>query len=399
MTHQLTQQSDDCGGSLVRLAAGYFVYCTAVGIFTPFWSPYLVSRGFSALEVSWLLAVGAAVRSCGPMLVGWLADLNHPTWVLRLAALIGVASFAVLPQQAVLTGFIVFCVVYALSWTSIGPLIDVHTLAHLGAGSFRYGRIRLWGSIGFIVSSWLGGAFFERMGYAVLPRLMLCLAGGTLVATLLVQPIVRTVGAVADAPFGASLRSRATLVSLSVAALIAVSFGAYYVFFTLYLSLHGYGKQTIGALWALGVLAEVVVFAFGPSLLLRFPIRSLFALAAAGTCVRWLAVAWFVQYPWVLAASQLLHGLGFAVLHFAIVLSAQALFPERSASRGQTLFNSVGYGVGGMVGNLLAGVMWVQFSPQASYVSAAFIVVLAAALAWVGLRGTVLADRSAGAPA
>lgn len=382
-----------------RLAASYFVYFAAIGIFTPFWSPYLASRGFSALEISWLLAIAAAVRSCGPVLVGWLADLNHPTWVLRLAALVGVASFAVLPQQSVLAGFMGFSVLYALSWTSIAPLIDVHTLAHLGSGSARYGRIRLWGSIGFIVAAWLGGAFFERMGYAALPRLMLCLVGGTLLATLLVHPIARTAGIVADAPFGASLRSRATVVSLSVAGLIAISFGAYYVFFTLYLSLHGYGKQTIGGLWALGVIAEVVVFAFGPSLLQRVSIRSLFTLAAAGTCVRWLMVALFVRYPWVLAASQLLHCLGFAILHFAVVLSAKALFPARSANRGQALFNSVGYGAGGMVGSLLAGVMWVEFSPQASYVSAAFIVVLAAALAWVGLQGTVLADRPAGAPA
>jgi PPP family 3-phenylpropionic acid transporter len=100
-----------------------------------------------------------------------------------------------------------------------------------------------------------------------------------------------------------------------------------------------------------------------------------------------------VEYPLALAFAQLLHCLGFAVLHFAMVLSAQRLFPAGLASRGQALFSSVGYGLGGMLGNLLAGVIWVGFSPRTSYVSAAFIVVLAAVLAIVGLRGTVLDSR------
>jgi PPP family 3-phenylpropionic acid transporter len=97
-----------------------------------------------------------------------------------------------------------------------------------------------------------------------------------------------------------------------------------------------------------------------------------------------------VQHPFALALSQLLHCLGFAVLHYAMVLTAQRLFPETLRSRGQAVFSSVGYGLGGMLGNLLAGVIWVAFSPRASYVTAAFIVVCAAVLAGLGLRGTEL---------
>lgn len=376
-----------------RLAASYLIYFAAVGIFTPFWSPYLASRGFNALEISWVLAAAAAVRSFGPLLVGWLADLNHPTRVLRIAAVLALASFAVLPDQACLSGFMVFSVLFSLSWNSVVPLYDVHTLSYLGTGSARYGRIRLWGSVGFIVASWAGGALFEQTGYATLPRLMLVFVALTLLATCFIRPMTRSVQVATQSSFGASLKSRATIVALLIAVLLAVSFGAYYVFFSLYLGLHGYSKQMIGALWALGVLAEVVVFATGHSLLQRFSIRSLFTLAAAGTCIRWALVAAFVEHPLVLAFSQVLHCLGFAVLHYAIVLSARRLFPAGMESRGQTLFSSMGYGLGGMLGNLLAGVMWVAFSPRASYVSAAFIVVLATVLAAAGLRGTVLDDE------
>lgn len=379
-----------------RLAASYFIYFSAVGLFTPFWSPFLADRGFSAIEISWLLAVAAAIRSFGPLLVGWIADVSHPTYVLRAAALLAVASFAVLPAHASLTGFILFSVLYSLSWNSIAPLYDVHTLAHLGAGSSRYGNIRLWGSLGFITASWLGGMVFEHGGYALFPRVLIGLVGLSLLATHLIRPMARSAGIDQSGPgFGASLRSRAGIVSLTIAALMAVSFGAYYVFFSLYLELHGYSKTMIGMLWALGVLAEVLVFAAGQSLLRRFSIRTLFVLAAAGTATRWVIVAVLVDHPLILALSQLLHSLGFAVLHFAIVLSAQRLFPGGMVSRGQAVFSSVGYGFGAMLGNLLAGVMWVAFSPRASYVSAAFIVVLATFLAAVGLRGTVLDNRPA----
>lgn len=379
-----------------RLAGSYLIYYGAVGVFTPFWSPYLASRGFSALEISWVLASAAAVRAVGPLLIGWLADLHHPTRVLRLMALVALASFAILPKEARLSGVVAFSLLFSLSWNSVSPLFDVHALSCQGGGSARYGRIRLWGSVGFILASWLGGAGFERTGYGALPVLMTTLVGLTLIATLLIRPLTSVPGAATQyVPFGSTLLSRATIVALLIAALLAVSFGAYYVFFSMYLGLHGYGKQATGLLWALGVLAEVVVFAAGSALLRRFSIRMLFVVAALGTCVRWLIVAWWVEYPLALVVAQLLHCLGFAVLHFAMVLSAQRLFPAGLASRGQALFSSVGYGLGGMLGNLLAGVIWVGFSPRASYVSAAFIVVLAAVLAILGLRGTVLDSRPA----
>jgi PPP family 3-phenylpropionic acid transporter len=257
----------------------------------------------------------------------------------------------------------------------------------------------LWGSVGFIAASWLGGATFERIGYQAVPTLTVTLVGLTLIATLLIRPLDQASDKHAQgAGFGKAVASRAAIVALASAALIAVSFGAYYVFFSLYLAAHGYSKQAIGLLWALGVIAEVVVFAAGSSLLRRFTIRNLFVAAALGTCIRWWMTALWVAQPVAIACAQLLHCLGFAVLHFAIVLSAQRLFPAGLASRGQALFSSVGYGFGGMAGSLLAGVIWVGFSPRASYVSAAFIVVLAAVLAFVGLRGTVL-DSQPSSPA
>jgi len=376
-----------------RLAVAYLFYFSAIGIYTPFWSPYLALRGFDAFEIGMLLAIAAGVRAVGPLGFGWLADATaRPTAVLRFAALLSVLGFALLPLLSGLTGFIVFTVLFSLGWHSIAPSLDAHTIANIGPTSAQYGRIRLWGSVGFIALSWLGGVLFQRAGYELVPTLMMAFIVATLAATMSIASAPAVFAAPVPFAFRAAMRSRAVLVAFLVAALVAMSFGAYYAFFSLYLELHGYSRGTIGLLWALGVLAEIAVFAAGGGVLARYSIRMLFIAATAATALRWILIALFPQHIWVLAGAQLLHCMGFAVLHFAVVLSAQRLFPSAAAGRAQALFSCVGYGIGGMLGSLLSGIIWTSISPQASYLWAAVVVVFATFCAAVGLRNTSL-DR------
>jgi MFS transporter, PPP family, 3-phenylpropionic acid transporter len=379
--------------SVAPLSIAYFVYFSAIGIFAPFWSPYLELRGFNPFEIGLLLAVSAAVRAIGPLAFGWLADSSgRPTSILRLAALLSVLSFALLPLLSDLGGFLLLTVLFSFAWNSIAPSLDVHTLAHLGSTTARYGRIRLWGSLGFIALSWLGGWIFEREGYRLVPYLMMGFVLATLVSTLAIKPTPLRAHAPRATSFRHALSSRPVIVALLVSALISLSFGPYYTFFSLYLERFGYSRGVIGFLWALGVLAEIVIFAAGGSILAKFSIRTLFVSAAAGTAIRWLLVALFAQHVVVLGVAQLLHCMGFAVLHFAIVLTAQRQFPSEAAARGQAVFSSVGYGIGGMLGSFLGGIVWTQISPRATYLSAAVVVLLAAFCAAAGLRRTEL-DR------
>jgi PPP family 3-phenylpropionic acid transporter len=376
------------------LSIAYFVYFCAIGIYTPFWSPYLSLRGFDAFDIGLLLAIGAGVRSIGPLAFGWLADASgRPTAVLRVAALLSVLSFATLPLLSGLFGFIVLTVLFSFGWNSIAPSLDAHTLARLGPTSARYGRIRLWGSVGFIALSWLGGVWFEKVGYEWVPTLMMAFVVATLAATMSIASAPMPAHAPSTANFGSALRKRPVLVTLAVAALISMSFGPYYAFFSLYLESFGYGRGMIGFLWALGVLAEIGVFAAAGPVLARFSIRMLLIGAATATAIRWVVIACFPQQVFLIALVQLLHCMGFAVLHFAIVVSAQRLFPSAAASRGQALFSSVSYGVGGMLGSLFGGLIWSGISPTASYLWAAVVVVLAALFAAAGLRGTSLDRR------
>lgn len=379
---------------VARLSIAYFAYFSAIGIFTPFWSPYLALRGFDPFEIGLLLAVAAGVRAVGPLAFGWLADASgRPTAILRLAALSSLLSFALLPLLSGLGGFIVLTVLFCCGWNFIAPSLDAHTLARVGQTSARYGRIRLWGSLGFVALSWLGGVLFERAGYELVPSLMIGFIAATLLATMSIASTPLSGLAPATMSFRTALHSRPVWVALLVAALVALSFGPYYTFFSLYLERHGYSRGVIGFLWALGVLAEIGIFAAGGSMLAKYSIRALYIAAAAGTAVRWALIALFADSLIVIGFAQLLHSMGFAVLHFAIVLTAQRQFPSEAAARGQALFSSVGYGLGGMMGSLLGGIVWSTISPRAAYLYAAVVVVLAAVCAWVGLRGTSL-DRT-----
>lgn len=375
----------------LRLAAGYFMYFGAVGIFAPFWSPYLALRGFGPVEIGLLIALVSAARAVVPLLLGWIADATQrPTRVLQVAAGLAVVCFALFPWQSGLLAFGLLSLLFGAFWNAVIPLFDSHALSHLGTQSHRYGRLRLWGSIGFIVVTSIGGFILDRAGYQWVPWLALPPMIGAFVMTLTVRPMTVTDGRVSLREVGAIVRSRAVASALVVATLVVMSSGAYYAFFSIWLETNHYDRSTIGLLWALGVLAEVGIFAMGQSLLARFSIRTLFIAAAAGTAVRWTVVAWFVAYPVLLAASQLLHCLSFAVLHFAVVLTAHREFPPALQSTGQSLFSSIAYGGGGLAGSLLAGVIWATFSARASYVTAAIIVVFATICAVLGLRGTRL---------
>ncbi|HEY5809121.1 MAG TPA: MFS transporter [Povalibacter sp.] len=377
--------------SSLRLSAGYFTYFGAVGIFAPFWSPYLALRGFSPVEIGLLIAVVAAARAVVPIGIGWLADFTQrPTIILQIVAASAAVCFMLFPFQSGLGSFVLLSLLFGAFWNTLIPLYDAHTLDYLGSDAARYGRLRLWGSVGFIVVSWAGGAVFERAGYANVPWFALAPMVATFCVTLTLAPMGVPSVAASAGTVRAALRSRAVRVALLVSALVVMSSGAYYAFFSMWLESNHYSKSSIGLLWAVGVMAEVSVFAFGASLLARFSIRALFLAAATGSALRWAVVAWFVGNPVLLTLSQLLHCLSFAVLHFAMVLTARHQFAPGLESSAQSIFSSVAYGIGGLLGSLLAGVIWTTVSPRASYVCAAFIVVFAALCAGLGLRGTAL---------
>ena len=239
------------------------------------------------------------------------------------------------------------------------------------------------GSIGFILAVLGTGVWLDRAGVGqVLPiifglALLVCVAAFGMPA-----------GTRHEAERGGerilAVLWRADVIALFSAGMcMAAAHGALYAFYSIYLEDAGYSKSVIGTLWTLGVVAEVVVFLRLPQLMRRFSLRVLLIASFGCAALRFLAIGWGVEWIALLAAAQLLHAATFGAYHAASIAAVHRLFPGRIAGRGQALFSSLSYGLGGAIGTLLAGWSWVAIGPSSSFaVSALFGAAGALLVAW-----------------
>lgn len=265
---------------------------------------------------------------------------------------------------------------FASLYNALMPQFEAITLAHLGAAREHYGRIRLWGSLGFLLVVLGGGALFREVGYGWLLALMLPLFALTVLAAWQVEPPPETPRPTATSPGAGAL---AILKQPAVAALLGVAFlnqiahGPMYVYLSIYLGQHGHGPATIGALWALGVLAEIALFWGMPVLLRRFGPVPLLAFALLVGALRWTLMAWVPTSLAWMALAQLGHACTFAVAHAATMQLLARHFDGRHMAFGQAALYGLSSGIGGVLGALLAGLVWTQVSGPASFVLAGVI--------------------------
>lgn len=370
------------------VAAGYCAYFGAVGVFQPYWPPYLQHLGFSAAAIGVLMAVFSAVRVVGPVGAAWLADhLPDRRPLLVVAPLLAAATVVALSGAESWWAAALGLAAFSLCFNGVMPVYDAHTLDHLADEKHRYGRLRLWGSIGFVVASYAVGLAVARFGTGAVPWSLLALVLLTAVLALALPRVARRSHApTPTGTFVAALRRPAVIAFLAVCFLQLASFGAYYSFYTLYLQHWGYDAATIGLYWAWGVVAEIAVFVFGPQLVRRFRLSTLLRAALAGTVVRWGLVAAFPDQPVVMFAAQTLHLFGFGLFHAVTVLLAPRLLPAGAEARAQALVSSFGWGAGGIAGSLLAGWLWDAAGPRSVYVVSLIIVMLALVVAVAALR-------------
>lgn len=371
-----------------RLSAFYFVYFTITGAFVPYWSLYLQHFGYAPVAIGVLVAVPMATKIVAPFLWGWLADRSgRRMQVIRLGALLAALSFTgvFLGHGAWWLALVVGA--FSFFWNAALPQFEAATLGHLGLADHHYGRIRLWGSIGFVVSVVLLGQAFGHVSVTWLVPVMAALLAALWLTSLSVPapPAVDHRDTV-DHRMGAVLRRPAVLALFATCLLIQASHGPYYAFFTLYLREHGYSSALTGQLWALGVLAEIVVFLFMPRLLPRFGARRLLIFALFATAVRWLLIAALVDSLPALVFGQTLHAASYGIYHAAAIHLIYRYFPGRLQGRGQALYSSVGFGVGGALGALASGYVWSGVSPAASFVMGAALAAGGGLVGYFGLR-------------
>jgi PPP family 3-phenylpropionic acid transporter len=363
-----------------QFAFFFFAYYAYVGAFTPYASLYFVDKGICAGEIGILMSLMQVTRIFGPNLWGWMADhMQQRVVVLRVTA---VAALLVFSGMFVGTGFIQFFALMLLLNTCTsaqGPLSEALMLSEMQGDLTQYGRLRLWGSVGFILAVTCGGKLLDWQGISLMPWLCWGLLGLVLLASLWMQespheivhhalPSVRML----------LLRPEVSAFFTSTFMMVAAH-SALYVFYSLYLAQLGYNKTVIGLMWSLGVVAEIVFFYFQAPIFRRFGIKTLMLASLIIAIGRFLMLGLGAQSLICLLFAQILHAATFAAHHSASVLRMQRWFSGPLQARGQALYISISYGLGGSFGGLLLSLFWNDTNGRAVFFAAAML----AAIGWL----------------
>ncbi|MGH8502664.1 MAG: MFS transporter [Gammaproteobacteria bacterium] len=369
-----------------RLSGFYFLYFASVGAFLPFWGLYLEALAFTPTQIGELMAVTLGTRIVAPVLWGWLADhTGRRVRVIRVASLLATVIFS---ATLVVTGYgwmMLVLAAFSFFWNATLPQFEATTLDHLGDGIHHYSRIRLWGSIGFIVAVVALGPALDRYGIAWLPVVALALLAGVWLNTLLIgehrdlphQPV---------ASLRNALRQPGVIALLFACFLLQASHGPYYAFYSIYMENFGYTHSAIGWLWALGSMAEVGVFMMMSVWLPRFGARRLLLIAIALAALRWTMIATLAESLPAMLIAQSLHAASFGVYHAAAIHMIYERFPGRLQGRGQALYSSLSFGLGGALGSLMSGYVWSAASPQWAFGGAALLAGAGALVVWRGVE-------------
>ncbi|MFZ5503042.1 MAG: MFS transporter [Pseudomonadota bacterium] len=367
-----------------RIAGFYFFYYAFVGMFAPYWSLYLQSIHFDAIDIAILMSIQPVMRMLAPNIWGWLADRSgQRQLVVQIAAACSALFYIGVFFTTSFWGMFLVLALMAFFWSASMPLVEATTFSYLGKNTSHYGRIRSWGSIGFIVSVVGLGYAFDYIAIIWLLWAGLVCELGILIFSRQI-PKTEVLAHHTDSQRIIQIVSQPRVLALLAACfLMSVAHGPYYTFYSIYLVEHGYAKSAVGSLWALGVICEIGVFFLMPELVRRFGFTRILLLSFSAAIVRFLLIGWAVQVVWLLLLAQVLHALTFGAYHAASVGLIHEFFQGRHQSKGQALFGSLTYGAGGMLGGLASGPVWVHWGASVLYSLSALMALLGMLLiAW-----------------
>ena len=373
----------------ISLSGFYLFYFGVLGAFIPYFSLYLENRGFNAGQIGFLLAIPALTKLLSPALWAWVArrEAGHLLQLIRLASFLSLTGFMLLLWPWGVAGVAAVMFFYTVFQNGIMPLFDTLTLDYLDSDSHGYARIRIWGSVGFILTVILLGEMLEhQFPVAALPYVISLLLGGVWVVSLAVPRGAHRPHPPATETLAGIIERREVIAFFLACMLLQFSHGPYYVFYSVYLEDHGYGKRETGWLWSMGVFAEIILFVYMPVILKHFSLRQIFVTSLLLGALRWYLLGVLVESGIALVLIQCLHAASFGSAHVAAVHLVQHYFQGIHHGSGQTLYSSVSYGLGGMLGSFTAGYFWDSLGAEWVYTLAATASLAGGLIAWYGLR-------------
>lgn len=364
-----------------RLSGFYFFYFAFVGVMSPYWGLYLKSLDFSALQIGVLMSLLQAMRIFAPHVWGWLAD--HTGRRVPIVQVAAGASLLAFVGAFFGSGFFWLFAVMALMsffWSASLPLVEATTLSHLGERTASYGRIRLWGSVGFIVAVVGAGYVLDLVPIGKLLWIVLGFLGGIAVFSRFIPEAPSSLPIADQQTVWRVIKKPQVLALIAACFLMSAAHGPYYTFYSIYLVEHGYSKSSVGWLWAVGVICEIGVFIWMPHVLRRFSLLRILQLSFMLGALRFLIIGWGVEWFGLVLFAQTLHAFSFGAYHAAAVALIHHYFRGKHQARGQAIYASVSFGAGGTLGSLYSGYAWESLGPQLTFTIAAGFAFFAALL-------------------
>lgn len=325
----------------------------------PYWTLYLEQElFFSPLAIGQLMAIVMATRIVAPNFWGYVADKTGKRLPLvRMGAFMLMFFWCGIFWAHDFWSVALVLLGYSFFQNAILAQFEAITIAHLGSKRERYGQVRLWGSIGFIATVAGFGLLFEVISLKWLPMLLALCALLSWLASLAVPNISTKKRDDAAHSFFSILKKPVVMGFLGASFLLEFSHAPYYTFYSIYLEANGYSRSTIGWLWAVGVLAEVLAFTQMHHLLRRLGEYRLMLLSLLLAALRWFVIGQAAESPVLLWLMQPLHAASFATFHAAIISLIYQHFGEGHQGQGQALYSML-WGLGVALGSLVAGHYW-----------------------------------------
>ena len=372
--------------STTHLALLYLAYFWSLGTAVPYVPVAMKRAGFTGDEMGIAMAVSLALMLSTPPFWGWVADrygLGSRLLVIGASgAALGMGIAALVPGKLAFAGGLA---VYACTRTPVSPLLDALVLAHPDVGSAGFGRVRRWGSLGFVLSAFSTGLVVDWLPASSIVGL---------VALCWVALVVLAVGfGLARAPLPARpialqtdrlYRSREVWAFLAVSAIHYGCLVPYETYFAIHAQDVGLQGRWVGTGWALGVGLEVIVLTHLDALVNRFELKRLLIVAYITGMVRWALTA-AIPSGVCLALIQVMHGVSFGAYFGASVVWMNRLVPVQLRSSAQSVFAAVVWGGGGIAAQLICGPVYAKYGGRALFAGASVIefIPLIALLVWL----------------
>ena len=362
---------------MTRPKAFYFLYFAAAASLMPFLSLYYQSLGMTGRQIGVLTGVVPLVMMVSAPLWGGLADVTHRHRLSLLLAISGTwAAVLGLSQPVTFSGLLLWVVVYAFFIAAIIPLMDNSVLTLLGAHKAEYGRLRVWGSVGWAVAATLLGPVLQRAGLSWAFYSFLLFMFVTFIVAWQMPVLQGAAGQSYRTGLKMLLATPRFLLLLAVALVYGASLSVYLNYLFLYLETLNASRTLMALSLTTATISELPLWYVTHRLIHRWGVNRMLAIALLAMCIRAFAYA-LITVPWLVLPINLLHGVSFALLWAAGVASADAIAPPGLGATAQGLFAGTVLGLGASLGAFAGGALYDSIGPVALFQATGVMLVAA----------------------